>query len=103
MFVAGFGKGIQGTTNSSYADSTLCALFTCSNIFDMVLLFSKPGLVERGIKREVRKILRDKIVTPLRMDAYCKSESVTHLREAMLPLSSKMHSPLMGKSYANRF
>lgn len=61
----------------------------------MDLLFSKPGHIERGIKKEIRKILREKIVTPLRLNAYCKAENVTHLREAMLPLSSKMHSPLM--------
>ncbi|ODM99184.1 Ubiquitin carboxyl-terminal hydrolase CYLD [Orchesella cincta] len=93
--VAGYGRGIQGSLNSSFADATLYALFACSNIFDVNLLYSKPGQVERGIKKEIREILRQKIVTPLRMSAYCKAENVTHLREAMLPLSSKMHSSLM--------
>ncbi|CAL8095496.1 unnamed protein product [Orchesella dallaii] len=93
--VAGYGRGIQGSNNSSFADATLYSLFACSNIFDVDLLYSKPGQVERGIKKEIREILRKKIVTPLRVSAYCKSENVTHLREAMLPLSSKMHSSLM--------
>jgi len=92
----GKGRGIQAGYNSCYADVSLLALFYCTNIFDKLLLQDSEG--DKGMKKDIKAILRQKIVKPLRLSAFCSRESVSHLREAMLPLSSKLNGSFMGKT-----
>lgn len=62
------------------------------------LLAADPNF-DRGIKGEVKRVLKEKIVRPLRLAGFCNWDGVRHLREAMLPLSSKLNSSYMGRFY----
>ena len=57
-------KGIQGCHNSCYLDATLYGLFAFSDAFDVALLnVATTG----GEEQHVQKILKNKIIYPLRV------------------------------------
>ncbi|XP_054840309.1 ubiquitin carboxyl-terminal hydrolase CYLD-like [Eublepharis macularius] len=68
-------KGIQGHCNSCYMDAALFSLFSCTSVLDSMLF--KPSLPP---DRHIQKILRDKIVNPLRQNGFVAASSVMNLR-----------------------
>ena len=57
-------KGIQGHQNSCYLDATVYGMFAFTDVFDKLFLKASPkGLHDH----EVRNILVQKIVNPLRL------------------------------------
>ncbi|KAJ6661517.1 hypothetical protein lerEdw1_014427 [Lerista edwardsae] len=79
-------RGIQGHCNSCYMDAALFSrvtgrllsrhsLFSCTSVLDSMLF--KPSLPPDG---HVQKILRDKIVNPLRQNGFVAAGSVMDLR-----------------------
>ncbi|XP_066481352.1 ubiquitin carboxyl-terminal hydrolase CYLD-like isoform X2 [Tiliqua scincoides] len=68
-------RGIQGHCNSCYMDAALFSLFSCTSVLDSMLY--KPSLPP---DEHVQKILRDKIVNPLRQNGFVAAGSVMDLR-----------------------
>ncbi|XP_048338901.1 ubiquitin carboxyl-terminal hydrolase CYLD-like [Sphaerodactylus townsendi] len=68
-------RGIQGHCNSCYMDAALFSLFSCTSVLDCMLF--KPSLPP---DRHIQKILRDKIVNPLRQKGFVSASSVMNLR-----------------------
>ncbi|KAH0617350.1 hypothetical protein JD844_015408 [Phrynosoma platyrhinos] len=71
-------RGIQGHCNSCYMDAALFSLFSCTSVLDSMLF--KPALPQDG---QVQKILRDKIVNPLRQNGFVAARSVMDLRHQL--------------------
>ncbi|XP_042321038.1 ubiquitin carboxyl-terminal hydrolase CYLD-like [Sceloporus undulatus] len=71
-------RGIQGHCNSCYMDAALFSLFSCTSVLDSMLY--KPALPQDG---HVQKILRDKIVNPLRQNGFVAARSVMDLRHQL--------------------
>ncbi|XP_019383804.1 PREDICTED: ubiquitin carboxyl-terminal hydrolase CYLD-like [Gavialis gangeticus] len=71
-------RGIQGHCNSCYMDVALFSLFSCTSVLDS-MLFKPPPISDRN----VQKILRDEIVTPLRRNGFVTAQSVMHLRQQL--------------------
>ncbi|XP_062987266.1 ubiquitin carboxyl-terminal hydrolase CYLD-like [Elgaria multicarinata webbii] len=71
-------RGIQGHCNSCYMDAALFSLFSCTSVLDSMLF--KPSLQTNG---HVQKILRDKIVNPLRQNGFVAARSVMDLRHQL--------------------
>ncbi|XP_053322008.1 ubiquitin carboxyl-terminal hydrolase CYLD-like [Spea bombifrons] len=71
-------KGIQGHCNSCYMDAALFSLFSCSSVLDSLLF--KPSSVPDG---HIQRILREKIVNPLRRTGFVSAESVMVLRQQL--------------------
>jgi len=72
-------KGIQGQQNSCYMDSTLFAMFACTDVFDYIL--TRPAS-EYDVPNyaDVQKILREQIVYPLRKNGHVSCENIGRLR-----------------------
>nr|XP_020633462.1 ubiquitin carboxyl-terminal hydrolase CYLD-like [Pogona vitticeps] len=68
-------RGIQGHCNSCYMDAALFSLFSCTSVLDSMLY--KPSFPP---ELQVQKILRDKIVNPLRQNGFVAARSVMDLR-----------------------
>nr|XP_056710709.1 ubiquitin carboxyl-terminal hydrolase CYLD-like [Euleptes europaea] len=71
-------RGIQGHCNSCYMDAALFSLFSCTSVLDSMLF--KPSLPP---DRHIQKILRDKIVNPLRLKGFVAASSVMNLRHQL--------------------
>ncbi|XP_064467189.1 uncharacterized protein LOC135378187 isoform X1 [Ornithodoros turicata] len=83
----GRGKGIQGHHNSCYLDATLFAMFACTHVFDSILYRERSS---DDIDRydEVRHVLKDDIVNPLRKGQYVPHGNVMKLRHLLDQLSN---------------
>ncbi|KAJ7338217.1 hypothetical protein JRQ81_010916 [Phrynocephalus forsythii] len=68
-------RGIQGHCNSCYMDAALFSLFSCTSVLDS-MLYKPPFPPEAHVQR----ILRDKIVNPLRQNGFVPARSVMDLR-----------------------
>ncbi|XP_053106189.1 ubiquitin carboxyl-terminal hydrolase CYLD-like isoform X2 [Hemicordylus capensis] len=71
-------KGIQGHCNSCYMDAALFSLFSCTSVLDSMLF--KPSLPP---DEHIQKILRDKIVNPLRQNGFVAAGNVMDLRHQL--------------------
>ncbi|XP_061463089.1 ubiquitin carboxyl-terminal hydrolase CYLD-like [Rhineura floridana] len=71
-------RGIQGHCNSCYMDAALFSLFSCTSVLDSMLF--KPSLPPDV---HVQKILRDKIVNPLRQKGFVAASNVMDLRHQL--------------------
>ncbi|XP_077207437.1 ubiquitin carboxyl-terminal hydrolase CYLD-like isoform X2 [Paroedura picta] len=71
-------RGIQGHCNSCYMDAALFSLFSCTSVMDSMLF--KPSLPP---DRHIQRILRDKIVNPLRQKGFVAASSVMNLRHQL--------------------
>lgn len=85
--IIGESKGIQGHNNSCYLDATLFSMFTFAQCFDSLLYRSAEP---KDIKHydEVRAILRDEIVHPLRKHHFVRADRVLKLREKLEEIST---------------
>lgn len=61
----GENKGIQGDQNSCYLDVTLYSMFSFNLTFDSLLVRDKDGSDVEHFQ-EIQRIVREKIVNPLR-------------------------------------
>ncbi|KAL8181532.1 UNVERIFIED_CONTAM: hypothetical protein K2H54_005348 [Gekko kuhli] len=71
-------RGIQGHCNSCYMDAALFSLFSCTSVLDSMLF--KPSLPP---DRHIQRILRDKIVNPLRQKGFVAASNVMNLRHQL--------------------
>lgn len=72
-------NGIQGHNNSCYLDATLFSMFTFTSVFDNLLL--RPANAnDCDCYEEVRRVLREEIVNPLRKNLFVHADSVMKLR-----------------------
>ncbi|KAL3859912.1 hypothetical protein ACJMK2_010095 [Sinanodonta woodiana] len=75
--ICGKNKGIQGHHNSCYMDATLLSMFYFTTVFDSVL--------HRPLEQheEVRSVLKEGIVNPLRKYHYVRADKVMKLRQLL--------------------
>ncbi|XP_067323339.1 ubiquitin carboxyl-terminal hydrolase CYLD-like [Anolis sagrei] len=71
-------RGIQGHCNSCYMDAALFSLFSCTSVLDSMLF-----MPARPRDWHIQKILRDKIVNPLRQNGFVAARSVMDLRRQL--------------------
>lgn len=76
--VCGRLRGIQGHYNSCYLDTTLFAMFTFTHIFDAI--FYRPPEQNDD---EVRRVLLQGVVNPLRRNFFVSAGNVMKLRELL--------------------
>eukprot|EP00794_Sanderia_malayensis_P018788 gene18788-20679_t len=80
-------RGIQGHHNSCYLDSTLFAMFAFSIVFD-VILHREKRMHDIQEYDDVRKVLKETVVNPLRSKGYVNAGSVLQLRKWLDRLGS---------------
>ncbi|XP_076323351.1 ubiquitin carboxyl-terminal hydrolase CYLD-like [Tachypleus tridentatus] len=85
--MCGKNHGIQGHHNSCYLDATLFAMFSCTSIFDS-LLHRPPKPTDIAEYSQVQRVLKEKIVNPLRANWYVRADRVMHLRKLLEELGS---------------
>ncbi|XP_048762223.2 ubiquitin carboxyl-terminal hydrolase CYLD-like [Ostrea edulis] len=80
--VCGKQKGIQGHHNSCYLDATLLAMFYFTTVFDGILYRPKriDDLYEYD---EVKQVIKEGIVNPLRRHNYVRADKVMKLRHLL--------------------
>ncbi|KAK3086225.1 hypothetical protein FSP39_015433 [Pinctada imbricata] len=80
--VCGKQKGIQGHHNSCYLDATLFAMFYFTTVFDGILYRprTKEDLPEY---EDVKQVLKEGIVNPLRRYNYVRADKVMKLRHLL--------------------
>ncbi|XP_078337442.1 ubiquitin carboxyl-terminal hydrolase CYLD-like isoform X3 [Crassostrea virginica] len=80
--VCGKQKGIQGHHNSCYLDATLLAMFYFTTVFDGILYRPKriDDLYEYD---EVKQVIKEGIVNPLRKHNYVRADKVMKLRHLL--------------------
>lgn len=84
--VVGDKKGIQGHMNSCYMDSSLFGMFAFSSTFDTLFLKAEDtqyhGKLDPCIQRyrDVRELLRTRIVFPLRKAKFVRADQIMMLR-----------------------
>ncbi|XP_062592565.1 ubiquitin carboxyl-terminal hydrolase CYLD-like [Saccostrea cucullata] len=80
--VCGKQKGIQGHHNSCYLDATLLAMFYFTTVFDGILYRPKRSddLYEYD---EVKQVIKEGIVNPLRKHNYVRADKVMKLRHLL--------------------
>lgn len=85
--ICGKNKGIQGHHNSCYLDATLFSMFTFTPVFDSLLQRPKNSddIVEY---EEVKKVLKEEIVNPLREKMFVRADRVMKLRTLLECLGS---------------
>ena len=92
LLYIGTKRGIEGRNNSCYIDSSLFALFACSDIFDETLL--KDDEYETMSGRKLKLILRQNIANQLRRNYYCCADNVAILRASLGEFNSKFISSM---------
>jgi len=80
--IVGTNCGIQGHYNSSCIDSTIFSMFSFSSCFDVIL---NDTLLddESPIRKNIRRILTEEIVNPLRKEKMVGAEKMLLFREAL--------------------
>ncbi|KAI6660041.1 hypothetical protein LOD99_14382 [Oopsacas minuta] len=80
--IIGIKKGIQGLDNSCYMDASLFGMFCFNEMLDEIFL--KKSQESKGDNNErymvVQKILRERIVYPLRKEGFVRADQILLLR-----------------------
>lgn len=93
-YFTGVQRGIEGAYNSCYLDSMLFSMFYTTNIFDYLLV---PKSTDSKFSRKTRRILRERVVTPLREIYFCDYESLYVLRQHLSRLNEDLLGAFMGE------
>lgn len=80
--ICGKNKGIQGHHNSCYLDATLFSMFYFTSVFDSVLHRPKEK-DDLNEYEEVKSVLKEGIVNPLRKYFYVRADKVMKLRHLL--------------------
>ncbi|XP_060080817.1 ubiquitin carboxyl-terminal hydrolase CYLD-like [Ylistrum balloti] len=85
--VCGKEKGIQGHHNSCYLDATLLAMFYFTTVFDGILYRPKRS-DDLQEYEEVKQVIKEGIVNPLRRYHYVRADKVMRLRQLLHKLGN---------------
>ncbi|OWF38021.1 ubiquitin carboxyl-terminal hydrolase CYLD-like isoform X2 [Mizuhopecten yessoensis] len=85
--VCGKEKGIQGHHNSCYLDATLFAMFYFTTVFDGILYRPKRS-DDLPEYEEVKQVIKEGIVNPLRRYHYVRADKVMRLRQLLHKLGN---------------
>lgn len=80
--VCGKQKGIQGHHNSCYLDATLLAMFYFTTVFDGIL-YRPKRMDDLREYDEVKQVIKEGIVNPLRKHNYVRADKVMKLRHLL--------------------
>ncbi|XP_021947119.2 uncharacterized protein LOC110845068 [Folsomia candida] len=89
----GENKGIHGANNSCYMDSILFSIFYTTQEFDPVFIARKEQ--DSDDAAELRQIVSDNVVIPLRTDLYVASSNLADLRKFLSKFDDRFSGAMM--------
>lgn len=97
----GENKGIHGANNSCYMDSILFSIFYTTQEFDPVFIARKEQ--DSDDAAELRQIVSDNVVIPLRTDLYVASSNLADLRKFLSKFDDRFSGAMMGNISRNNY
>jgi hypothetical protein len=93
-------RGIPSRDRTSCLETILFAMFYTTNTFDTSLLYGSH-FEQESTTKDIRILLRDGIVNPLRQSGFCEWAAVSEMKELMQKTATEFNSISTGMNLKN--